>query len=336
MNKKITRYRTRQVTRVSPVSVPIRRIPATAVIQMDDSAAQIGAKGGQPPGARAGGTRFCEIEARAGVVPGGLCEPRPRSRMPPGWHSTGRSEMPVQSDIRVKGRVFDRRKVLLDHPLFSGLGRGFVERLSAYAKIRTVKRGASIFAKGDPGTSLLAICSGSVKISVPSISGKDAIFNVLGEGEIFGEIALLDGQPRTADAIAVTECELLVIERRDFLPIVHENPDVAVKLIEILCARLRHSSEQVEDVMFLDLPGRLAKTLLRLSDGSDRSRGDRKVPITQREIGQIIGMSRESTNKQLRSWEQHKWVRLERGGVVVLAPEALASIAARAAERSGE
>ena len=143
---------------------------------------------------------------------------------------------------------------------------------------------------------------------------------------------MLDGRPRTADALAVSDCELMQIDRRDFVPLVTQKPEIALKLIEILCGRIRRTSEQVEDMTFLDLPGRLAKTLLWLSAQSGSS-PTRKVSITQREIGQIIGMSRESTNKQLREWEEHQWVRLERGGVVVLKPEALAAVArARSAE----
>ena len=145
-------------------------------------------------------------------------------------------------------------------------------------------------------------------------------------GEIFGEIALLDGGPRTADALAMTDCELMVIDRREFVPLVESRPDVALKLIEVLCGKLRHTSEQIEDMMFLDLPARLAKTLLRLA-GNAKLSSQGRVMITQREIGQIIGMSRESTNKQLRLWEQRKWLRLERGGVVVLSPDPLAEIA---------
>ena len=146
------------------------------------------------------------------------------------------------------------------------------------------------------------------KISVPSADGKDAVFNLVGEGEIFGEIALLDGRPRTADATAMTDCELMVIERRDFLDLVRSQPEIALKLMEVLCARLRHTSEQVEDVLFLDLPGRLAKILLQLTETAKLSQA-RRVAITQREIGQMIGMSRESTNKQLRDWEDRNWVR---------------------------
>jgi CRP/FNR family cyclic AMP-dependent transcriptional regulator len=226
-----------------------------------------------------------------------------------------------------KLRAFDKRTLLLAHPLFGRLGPQLVEQLSSYAITRKVKAGTTLFAKGDPGSSLFAVCSGAVKITVPSAEGKDTVFNLIGEGGIFGEIALLDGRPRTADAVTMTDCELLVIERRNFVPLVHDHPEIALKLIEVLCERLRHTSEQVEDVTFLDLPARLAKVLLRLSDNAKPAQGGRKILITQREIGQMIGMSRESTNKQLRSWEERKWVRLERGGVIVLAPDALAGIA---------
>ena len=95
------------------------------------------------------------------------------------------------------------------------------------------------------------------------------------------------------------------------------------------CAsRLRHTSEQVEDIVFLDLPGRLAKALLRLAGGHDTSAKSQKIAITQREIGQVIGMSRESTNKQLRDWERRKWIRLERGGIVILQHAALTALTA--------
>jgi CRP/FNR family transcriptional regulator, cyclic AMP receptor protein len=109
------------------------------------------------------------------------------------------------------------------------------------------------------------------------------------------------------------------------LPLVREQPDIAIKLIEILCARLRRSSEQYEDIMFLNLRARVAKLLLRLAEEAGGAT-PRKVLVTQQEMSQLAGMSRESINKQLRSWAHAKWVRLERGGVVVLRPEALATI----------
>jgi CRP-like cAMP-binding protein len=223
-------------------------------------------------------------------------------------------------------RGADKRAILRDHYLFGKLTPPHLDRLSACIVTKSVKRGTNIYAKGDPGTSLCAIGAGTVRISVPSADGKDAVLNVLAKGAIFGEIALLDGNPRTADATAVTDCELYVIERRDFLPLMREEPEIALRLIEILCAKLRRTTQQAEEVMFLDLPSRLAKALMRL-EPDPACTGEHRISITQKDLGNIIGMSRESTNKQLRIWEDKKWVRLERNAVVILAPDALAAIA---------
>jgi len=207
--------------------------------------------------------------------------------------------------------------------LFGALGSGVIDQLSAHATSKLIKRGTTIFSKGDQGTCLYAVCSGQVKITVPSGEGKDAVFNLIVPGQIFGEIALLDGGQRTADAVAAKDCELLVIDRRNFIPLVHREPDIAIKLIEILCRRLRNTSQQVEDVIFLDLPARLAKALLRLAETDAR---DNKILITQSELGQIIGVSREATNRQLRDWEKNRWVKLESGALVLLDPESIASL----------
>ena len=224
----------------------------------------------------------------------------------------------------------DRKAILRDHPLFSGLPAEIIDRLCAYGIMKDVKAGTTIFTKGAPGQSMFAVCSGTVKISVPSTEGKDAVFNFIDAGGIFGEIALLDGHPRTADAIAATKCQLMMIDRRDFLPLLKSYPELAIKIIDVLCTRLRHTSEQVEDIVFLDLPGRLAKALLRLSGPPGKPPATKKITITQREIGQIIGMSRESTNKQLQDWQRRKWIRLERGGIVVLQHAALKALTASA------
>ena len=173
-------------------------------------------------------------------------------------------DMSPRRKNRSQRRSADKRAILRDHYLFGKLTAHQIESLSACVGTRSVKRGTNMFAKGDPGTSLYAVGAGTVKISVPSVDGKDAVFNVLSNGAIFGEIALLDGNPRTADATAVTDCELFVIERRDFLPLMREEPEIALKIIEILCAKLRRTTEQAEEIMFLDLPSRLAKALMRL------------------------------------------------------------------------
>jgi CRP/FNR family transcriptional regulator, cyclic AMP receptor protein len=215
--------------------------------------------------------------------------------------------------------------ILRHHPIFGELPRASIERLSSCLTLRRVRHGTTIFAKGDAGTELIAVLSGRVKISVPSQDGREAVLNVVHEGEVFGEIALLDGRVRTADAVAITDCELMIIERRRFLPVLSEQPEVAIKLIEVLCFRLRQTSEQVEDVMFLNLKARMAKLVLRLADEAEGPL-PRRILVTQQEMSRMIGVSRESINKQLRSWARAKWVRLERGGIVVLQPDALTDI----------
>lgn len=221
----------------------------------------------------------------------------------------------------------DKIEILRAHPIFGKLGPQVIERLTSYANIKAVAAGTTVFQRGDPGDCLYAVCAGTIRISNRSTDGRDAVFNLINAGGIFGEIALLDGRERTADAQAVTDCDLMVINRRDFIPMVSSEPELALKLIEVLCDRIRHTSEQVEDIMFLALPARLAKTLLWLAANSKLA-DSRKISITQREIGQIIGMTRESTNKQLRVWEERNWIKLERGSIVVLKPDSLAAVSA--------
>ena len=239
--------------------------------------------------------------------------------------------MPRPKDTPRPQRDADKRGVLQKHYLFGKLNPHHIDRLAACIVGKLVPRGATLFSKGDPGSSLFAVYKGAVKSTVPSADGHDAVFNLFGEGDIFGELALLDGRPRSTDAFAITDCELFVIERRDFLPLVREEPEMALKLIEILCTKVRQTTEQAENLMFLHLPGRLAKALLRLS-GSGANTRERKVTVTQKDLGNLIGMSRESTNRQLRIWEQHGWVRLERGGIFILSAKELERVAESDAE----
>src|SRR5262249_54522204 len=128
-------------------------------------------------------------------------------------------------------------ELLRTHSIFGALRKEDLRQLSAIAVPKVIKRGHVIFKKGDVGNSLYAIRNGSVKIAVPGGDGREAMFNILDKGEIFGEVALLDGQPRTADAVAITDCELLSISRRDFLSLIHREPKVGILIIELLCAR---------------------------------------------------------------------------------------------------
>ncbi len=233
----------------------------------------------------------------------------------------------VENKVAPQAATRSTLSVLRRHPIFCDLGPDALEQLCRYAKHSRLKRGASIFSKGDPGNSLFAVISGTVKISISSADGRSAILNLIGAGEIFGEIAVLDGQARTADATANTNCEIFAIDRRDFLPFVAGQPALAMKFIELLCTRLRWTSDQVEQVILQNLPGRLAGALIRLTEKYKLAPACRTITITQQEISEMVGMTRESINKQLRVWAARNWVRLEHGAIVVLDTAPLQALA---------
>jgi CRP/FNR family transcriptional regulator, cyclic AMP receptor protein len=235
--------------------------------------------------------------------------------------------VPQDKTGSARGFTSSKLLVLRKHPIFCDLEPEALDQLCRYAKHATLKRGATIFSKGDPGTSLIAVVSGTVKISISSAEGRSAILNLIGAGEIFGEVALLDGLARTADATANTNCEIFVIDRRDFIPFVRSQPALAMKLIELLCTRLRWTSDQVEEVILQNLPGRLASALLRLTEKHKLAPGGRAIAITQQEISEMVGMTRESINKQLRVWAARNWVRLEHGAIIVLSAAPLQELA---------
>lgn len=216
---------------------------------------------------------------------------------------------------------------LRDHPVFQGIDDSAMEQLFKYAKTLNLRRGAAIFSRGDSGDRLYAVRKGTVRISISSSDGRGATLNLIGVNEIFGEIALLDGQMRTANAVAHTDCELMAIERRDFLPFLEQQPKLAFNFIQLLCARLRWTSEQVEHVMLSDLPGRLAGIVIALVNRNGDTPDNRTISATQREISEMVGASRESVNKELRRWSKQRWIELDQGIIKVLDPEALGELA---------
>ena len=240
----------------------------------------------------------------------------------------------MPQDKTREARPFPSNKlaVLRKHPIFCDLDSEALDQLCRYAKPISLKRGATIYSKGDPGNSLYVVISGTAKMSISSPDGRNAILNLIGPGEIFGEIALLDGGERTADAIANTNCEVFIINRREFIPFVRSQPALAMKFIELLCARLRWTSDQVEQIILQDLPGRLASALIRLTERHKLAQGGRTIAVTQQEISEMVGMTRESINKQLRAWAARSWVRLEHGAIVVLDAEPLQALAGAGGE----
>ena len=214
--------------------------------------------------------------------------------------------------------------------LFDQLAPAELDRLMAFARIVQFSAGTTIFTQGSPGDSLMAVLEGEVSITAPSEEGREVVFNVLEPGETFGEVALLDGKERTADAVAHTNCRLLVIDRRDFMPFLNAHPQIALRLLPVLCAQIRRMSEHVQDALFLDQPARLAKKLLSLAavSGQTTPQGTRiRQRLSQRELGNLLGMPRETVNRQLRSWQAESLIALDRGAITVKNEAALRRIA---------
>ena len=213
-----------------------------------------------------------------------------------------------------------RDAVLASHPLLRHLRPEDLRRLAATAQVVRHPRGATIFQKGDPGSSMMAIIRGRVKICTFSNDGRELVLNIIDQGGMFGEIAILDGRPRTADAVALEESELFVLERSQFLPFLTSSPEALSRLLAVLCERLRQTSENLEDALLREAPSRLARGLLRLADtfGRPASTGTRlNIKLSQQQIGSLIGASRESINKHIGEWTRAGYLGTEAGCIVL-------------------
>jgi CRP-like cAMP-binding protein len=222
-----------------------------------------------------------------------------------------------------------RRKLLRSSSLFSHLSDGDADAILVDARLVRYPAGTRIFAKGDPGNSMMAVLHGRVVISNPSPDGRQIVVTIFHDGDVFGEIALLDGKERSADATAATDCELLVVPRRSLLRLLERRPELCVELMVVLCERLRRTNEQVEDFAFLDLETRIAKVLLRLThDEASQSPASRLgLKISQRALGELVGGSRESVNKHLQDWKRSGIIEIEKGSILIRDLEALTDLA---------
>jgi len=212
------------------------------------------------------------------------------------------------------------RQLLEKCALFRALDTGSRRELATRAQPRSFGASEAICHLGEPGNSMMAVVTGTVRIALPAVKGKEIILADLPAGELFGEIAMLDGKPRSANAIALTNCELLVLERRDVLPFLERNPTACLKLMEILCARIRRSDERMSDIAFFDLPARLAKTLLNYPAPRH---GLAKLSLSQSVLAEMSGGTRENVNRCLRDWQRHGILELKERWTIILKPEAL-------------
>ena len=219
------------------------------------------------------------------------------------------------------------RTIIERNSLFRGLKPPTLEQVADLASRRAYKSGAVVFLRGDPGDSLYGVVTGRVRISASAPGGKEVFLNIMEPGDAFGEIALLDGQPRTAAATTLAPTELIVIQRDQFLALLQREPKLAVHLIELLCKRVRWTSEQMEDSSLLAAPARLAKRLLSLVNAHGRETPvGAELKLSQEELAQFLGLSRQIVNKHLQTWKHNEWITLARGRVVVRNARALRNL----------
>ncbi|MEM9174928.1 MAG: Crp/Fnr family transcriptional regulator [Myxococcota bacterium] len=204
------------------------------------------------------------------------------------------------------------------------LGRIPEHEIDALAgRVRRVQcaRGKLIFMKRDEGTEVMFVAKGRVKIVSTSPTGTEVIHNIIEAGQVFGEMALLDGLPRSADAIAAVDSEIVELSRQDFLDVLRRNPETAIQMMAILCGRIRQSTSFVEDAVLLDSGTRLLHRLKTLKNqyGTENPDGSVRIDhkLSQQEIGESVGMTRVSVNRILSGWGADELIEHGRGYVIV-------------------
>jgi CRP/FNR family transcriptional regulator, cyclic AMP receptor protein len=213
------------------------------------------------------------------------------------------------------------RDVLSRIPAFRDLDARSLAELRSLARLRTFAPQEVIFRQGDSGDGLFVIATGFLKVTFSGPTGTSTTLSVMGPNEMFGELSLLDGGPRSATVTAVTRSELLAIDREPFLKLFRSRPGVAIALVELVARRLRRLSERSDDVTGLPVSARLAKQLLQLAESHAfrlaPSRVRLAIRLSQRELGELVGTSRESVNKHLSRWRQRR-ILDEDGGFLVI------------------
>ncbi|TGD97960.1 Crp/Fnr family transcriptional regulator [Methylobacterium nonmethylotrophicum] len=213
-------------------------------------------------------------------------------------------------------------RFLSANPFFASLGESALQAVARLCVTRSLAAREVLFQKNDPADALYAVRRGAIRIATGTAEGRQLTLNMLGPGDVFGEVALFDGCPRTADAIASEPTELFVIRRRDMLGLLTQQPSIAIAIIELLCKRVRWMSERMEETTFLPVPARLGRRLVALADdyGDD-------IQITQEELAVFANTSRETINRQLQAWKRDGLVALGRSRVRLLDRAALDAIA---------
>lgn len=212
--------------------------------------------------------------------------------------------------------------ILKMNPMFAELDAPELQRISGLCHTRHLAAGEVLFRKGDDGDALFGVRRGQIRIETGASDGARLTLNFLAPGDLFGEVAVLDGQSRTADATAGEPTELFVLRREDILAHLEREPRVAIKLIELLCRRIRWMSERMEESVLQPLSVRLARRLCALASDFGA-----EVHISQEQLGVFVGAARESVNRQLQQWRKDGILDLQRGRVLLLNMTKLSAVA---------
>jgi CRP-like cAMP-binding protein len=217
--------------------------------------------------------------------------------------------------------------MIANNRLFSGLPGPALASIAKLTARRRAARGATLFFQGDAGDVFYGIESGRVRISTMSEEGRELHLVELGPGDTFGEIALLDGGPRTASALVTDAASLFVIERRAFRSLLERDVSLAIKLLERLCERVRWTSELVEDLSFLRVEAQIAKRiwLLARNFGTDSPDG-RQLRVAQGDLATFLGLSRQAVNTHLQAWRAEGWLEISRGRLLIRDPGRLEQV----------
>ncbi|HTK49748.1 MAG TPA: Crp/Fnr family transcriptional regulator [Gemmatimonadaceae bacterium] len=206
-------------------------------------------------------------------------------------------------------------------PMFSGLQRDELLKFAELTRERTYPKGSVILFQGDPGDSLYVLRQGRAKVVLIGEDGREVILGVLEPGAHFGELALIDDQPRSAHVIAMEDSQLLILRREDFRRRVEANPTVAWALLTELSRRLRRADQKIGGLVLLDVPGRISRLLLDLSAESESATIEK--PLTHQTIAQMIGASRETVSRAMKEFQEEGLIRVERRRIAVANRDAL-------------
>ena len=212
-------------------------------------------------------------------------------------------------------------EIIKQIPIFKTLSDSDLNDLVGSLRLKFLKQGQTLFWKGDEGIALYIVKRGTIKIVLPSIEGDEIIVTMFSEGDFFGEMALLDGESRSADAVAIEPSEVFILSRNNFLSFLQSNVNAIESILSLLSKRLRRTDDMLEDTCFLNVSARLVKKLIELAESHGQQKDNKiliDLSLTQKELGDMVGATRESINKELKSLREQGLILTEESKIQIL------------------